>query len=176
MFANQEEAMHITKVEGLLAVAALAAALAVTGARAHSESHGSATFDEAKAEETAFGRAADPAKAGRTIRVAMADTMRFSPAQLTVKRGEAVRFVATNEGAVMHEMVLGTMQELRAHAEMMRKHPGMEHDEPHMLHVAPGKTGQMGWRFTRAGTFYFGCLVPGHFEAGMIGTITVTEK
>jgi uncharacterized cupredoxin-like copper-binding protein len=168
--------MRITRLEGFVAVAALAAFLAVTGARAHSESHGSAKFDEAKAEETAFGRAADPAKADRTIHVAMADTMRFTPAQVTVKRGEAVRFVATNGGTVMHEMVLGTMDELRAHAEMMRKHPGMEHDEPHMLHVAPGKTGQMGWRFTRAGTFYFGCLVPGHFEAGMVGTITVTEK
>jgi len=76
----------------------------------------------------------------------------------------------------MHEMVLGTRAELEAHAEMMRKHPGMEHDEPYMLHVPPGKSGQMGWRFTKAGEFLYGCLVPGHFEAGMVGTIIVTEK
>ena len=35
-----------------------------------------------------------------------------------------------------HEMVLDTMRDLKEHAEMMRKHPGMEHDEPHMVHVA----------------------------------------
>ena len=73
----------------------------------------------------------------------------------------------------MHEMVLGTMDELKKHAELMKKHPGMEHDEPHMAHVASGKTGEMGWRFTQAGTFYYGCLIPGHFEAGMIGKVIV---
>ena len=106
----------------------------------------------------------------------MADTMRFTPGEITVRRGDTVRFVATNSGKVMHEMVLGTMEELARHAEEMKKHPGMEHDEPHMLHVAPGKTGEMGWRFTRAGEFYYGCLVPGHFEAGMVGRIKVMEK
>ena len=125
---------------------------------------------------TPFGKAADPKKAARTIRVDMADTMRFTPADITVKRGDTVRFVATNRGKVMHEMVLGTMQELREHAELMKKHPGMEHDEPHMLHVGPGKSGEMGWRFTRAGDFFYGCLVAGHFEAGMVGRITVKER
>jgi len=51
----------------------------------------------------------------------------------------------------------------------------MEHDEPHMTHVGPGKRGEIGWRFNRAGTFYFACLVPGHFEAGMIGKVEVIE-
>ena len=103
----------------------------------------------------------------------MADTMRFTPSELKVKRGESVRFVIANKGKQMHEMVLGTQDDLKQHAELMKKHPGMEHDEAHMVHVAPGKTGKMGWRFTKAGTFYYGCLVPGHFEAGMIGKIIV---
>ena len=163
--------MRITE----MALLALLAAGPLVAA-AHGEKHEPAAIDYSKAEETPFGRAADPAKAKRTIRVDMADTMRFTPSELTVNRGDTVRFFAKNSGKVMHEMVLGTMDELRAHAEMMRKHPGMEHDEPHMLHVAPGKTGQMGWRFTRAGTFYYGCLVPGHFEAGMVGKIHVKEK
>ena len=164
--------MGITRIlaAGVLCVA--------TGlAQAHTgEKRAAPKIDYSKAEETPFGRAADPARAARTIRVDMADTMRFTPAEITVKRGDVVRFVASNKGKVMHEMVLGTMQELREHAELMKKHPGMEHDEPHMLHVAPGKTGQMGWRFTRAGEFYYGCLVPGHFEAGMIGRIKVMER
>ena len=156
----------------LLAAVMLVAAVA-GNAYAHDNVHGKSSVDYAKAEETPFGRAADPKKAKRTIRVEMSDAMRFTPAEITVKRGEIVRFVPMNKGQVMHEMVLGTMKDLKQHAELMRKHPGMEHDEPHIAHVAPGKSGVMGWQFTKPGEFFFGCLIPGHFEAGMIGKITV---
>ena len=122
-----------------------------------------------------FGRAGDPKKVTRTVRIGMADTMRFSPSELKVKRGETVKFVVRNNGKVMHEMVIGTMKELKQHAELMNKHPGMEHDEPHMAHVAPGKTETLVWQFTKEGTFYFGCLEPGHFEAGMIGKLEVVK-
>lgn len=161
----------------ILTVAVAAALLTGGTAFAHSGTHANQpAYDYSKAEEMPFGKAADPAKAKRTVKVAMGDTMRFTPARITVKRGETVRFVVNNDGKLMHEMVLGTRADLEAHAQMMRKHPGMEHDEPYMLHVPPGKSGQMGWRFTKAGEFLYGCLVPGHFEAGMVGTIIVTEK
>lgn len=124
-------------------------------------------------EEKSFGREGDPKKVSRTVNVDMSDAMRFNPAELTVKRGETVRFVAKNSGKVMHEMVLGTMKELKQHAEIMRKHPEMEHDEPYMAHVAPGATERIVWQFTRPGEFYYGCLIPGHFEAGMIGKVIV---
>jgi uncharacterized cupredoxin-like copper-binding protein len=75
----------------------------------------------------------------------------------------------------MHEMVLGTMDELRKHAKLMRKDPAMAHDAPYMVHVAPGKSGEIGWQFTSAGEFLYGCLVPGHFDAGMIGKVTVKQ-
>jgi uncharacterized cupredoxin-like copper-binding protein/Cu/Ag efflux protein CusF len=138
--------------------------------------HGDKTsaIDYSKVEETPFGRAADPRKAKRTIRVAMTDQMRFIPATITVKQGDVVRFLPVNKGKVMHEMVLGTMEDLKQHAALMKKHPDMEHDEPHMAHVAPGKTGELGWQFTMPGEFYYGCLIPGHFEAGMIGKVVVT--
>jgi uncharacterized cupredoxin-like copper-binding protein len=143
--------------------------------QAHGEKmHAPSAIDYSKAQEHPFGRAADPKKAKRTVRVEMTDHMKFTPTELTVKRGEIVRFVPVNKGQVMHEMVLGTMDELEKHAELMRKHPGMEHDEPHMAHVAPGKSGEMGWQFTQAGEFFYGCLIPGHFEAGMIGKVKVT--
>ena len=128
------------------------------------------------AEETPFGREGDPKKASRTISVDMSDKMRFTPAQFTVRQGETVRFRVKNSGKVMHEMVLGTMGELKKHAEMMQKHPGMEHEEPYMAHVAPGKTEVMTWQFTKPGEFHYGCLIPGHFEAGMIGRIRVVAK
>jgi len=126
-------------------------------------------------EETPFGREGDPRKVSRTVSVDMSDQMRFKPAELTVKQGEAIRFRVKNSGKVMHEMVLGTMDELKKHAELMKQHPGMEHDDPWMAHVAPGKTQTMTWQFTKPGEFYYACLVPGHFEAGMIGKIKVTK-
>ena len=146
-----------------------------TAALAHGDEHAPAKppTDYSKAEETPFGTAADPKKAARTVAIVMADTMRFSPSEITIRRGETVRFVAANNGKLAHEMVLGTRKELDEHAALMRKYPEMEHDEPNMLHVAPGKKGEMGWRFTKPGEFYFGCLEPGHFEAGMVGKIVV---
>jgi uncharacterized cupredoxin-like copper-binding protein len=142
------------------------------GVPAHDD-HGAAAHDDYRGAPTPFGIAADPRKAQRTVRVEMSDAMRFTPSQIEVRRGEIVRFVAVNKGKVLHEMVLGRLEDLKKHAELMRKHPGMEHDEAHGVHVAPGKSGEIGWRFTRPGTFYFGCLIPGHFEAGMVGRITV---
>ena len=161
------------KSKRIVLVCAFGSMFAAGAAFAHGEKPHAAKIDYTKAEQHPFGIAADPKKAARTMRVDMADTMRFTPAEVKVKRGEAVRFVITNKGKQMHEMVLGTMDELKKHAELMKKHPGMEHDEPHMAHVPPGKTAEMGWRFNKAGTFYYGCLLPGHFEAGMIGKVVV---
>jgi len=143
---------------------------------AHGErAHAGPKIDYAGAEPTAFGIAADPAEAERTIRIEMRDTMRFDPQHITVRQGQVVRFVAENEGQILHEMVLGTKPDLEKHAALMKKFPGMEHDELHMAHVKPGETGEIGWKFTRAGTFYFACLLPGHYEAGMIGKVEVVK-
>ena len=155
---------------------AIAAIVTTAGAFAHSNDDHAAKprkFDAGKVEDTPFGREGDPAKAARTIRVDMSDAMRLTPADITVKRGETVKLVASNKGQVLHEMVLGTPEELKKHAEMMKKFPDMEHDEPHMAHVAPGKSAEMGWQFMKAGEFYYGCLIPGHFEAGMVGKVKV---
>ena len=130
-------------------------------------------IDYSHAEQHPFGRASDPAKAKRTITVDMSDQMRFTPDKLEVNRGDTVRIVVRNGGKINHEMVLGTDQTLHEHAEVMKKFPGMEHEEPYMAHVDPGKEYVMGWQFTDAGTFSFGCLIPGHFDAGMKGTIVV---
>jgi uncharacterized cupredoxin-like copper-binding protein len=137
---------------------------------AHQNHH---TKSVSPAEQKDWGIAGDPKKATRTIEIRMTDDMRFAPKEIQVKLGETVRLLAVNAGKVLHEIVIGTPQELKAHAEMMKKHPGMEHDEPYMAHVDPGKKGDIVWTFNRAGSFEFACLIPGHFEAGMIGRITV---
>jgi uncharacterized cupredoxin-like copper-binding protein len=126
-----------------------------------------------KREQKDWGIAGDAKAARRTIRVQMLDTMRFSPDRIDVRLGETVRFKATNTGKVMHEFVIGTKQENEAHAALMMKFPDMEHDEPYMAHVPPGKSGEIVWTFNRAGTFEFACLIAGHYQAGMAGTITV---
>ncbi len=125
------------------------------------------------AEEKPFGKSGDLKKATRTITFTMSDKMRFDPSRVTVKRGDTIRFIVRNDGKVMHELVFGTMAELKEHAELMRKFPNMEHDEPYMAHIAPGKTGEIIWQFTKAGEFDFACLIAGHFEAGMVGKIIV---
>ena len=142
------------------------------------QSHSGHKEDSAKPksiskEEHPWGKEGDPRKASKTISVDMADTMRFSPSEIKVKKGETVKFVVRNTGQVMHEMVIGTADELQKHAEVMKKHPGMEHDAPYMAHVEPGKRQEITWTFTKAGTFMYGCLIPGHWEAGMKGSIRV---
>lgn len=158
-------------------IALLASLLAAAGvAVAHGDSGHGLKPQAASSEEYAFGRAGDPEKATRTVRVAMSDKMRFEPASLTIRQGETVKFIVRNGGKVMHEMIIGTMKELKRHAELMRKYPTMEHDDPFGTHVAPGKTGTIVWQFTKPGEYHFGCLVPGHFESGMVGQITVQSQ
>lgn len=153
-----------------LICAAAPAALAHGGA---SEGAQAARKAPQAAEDKSFGRPGDPGKAVRTIHIDMNDEMEYLPNGLRLKAGDTVRFVVRNSGKAMHELVLGTMEGLKAHAELMRKFPDMEHDEPHMVHVKPGRTETIVWQFTNPGAFYYGCLVPGHFEAGMIGIVRV---
>ena len=110
------------------------------------------------------------------INIVMTDNMRFTPDKIEVKSGDTVKIVIKNEGKMLHEMVIGTRKELEQHAALMLKFPDMEHDEPYMAHVPAGKTGQLVWRFNRAGDFEFACLIAGHYQAGMKGTIKVNAK
>jgi uncharacterized cupredoxin-like copper-binding protein len=130
----------------------------------------------AKKEQMAWGIAGDAKSVGRTISIGMSDTMRFTPDRIEVRQGETVRLVMRNSGKVMHELVLGNKKELEEHAALMLKFPNMEHSEPYMAHVAPGKTGEIIWTFNRPGDFDFACLIAGHYQAGMTGKIKVVAK
>ncbi|MGM9481785.1 cupredoxin domain-containing protein [Roseateles sp. NT4] len=154
----------------LAALVALSSAAFAHGDEEHAKPR---KFDATKVEATDFGQEGDPKKVTRTIKVDMADSMRFTPGDLTVKRGETVKFVVHNGGQVLHEMVLGTKKAIAEHAELMKKFPEMEHADANMAHVKPGKSGEIVWQFTKAGEFQFACLQPGHFEAGMVGKLTV---
>ena len=124
-------------------------------------------------EGSATGKPGKAANVTRTISVDMTDNMRFSSADIAVKQGETIRFVVQNSGKIKHEMVLGTARELKEHSEVMKKNPEMEHAEENMISVAPGKTGEIIWQFTKSGKVDFACLQPGHYDAGMKGAVNV---
>lgn len=124
-------------------------------------------------EQKPWGIAGNTRNVKRTIDIAMADDMSFTPSVIEVREGDTLRLRLKNRGKELHELVLGTTAEIEAHAAMMKKFPDMEHDDPWMVHVPAGQTGDMVWTFSRAGDFDFACLVKDHYELGMAGRIRV---
>jgi len=165
--------MNVTSRVGLLGL--VLAAVASGSVLAHgNEGHATPAANKAmRAEQKPFGIAGDPKKVSRAVDIHEHDGMKFSPAVVNVKLGETIRFRVKNDGKIMHEMVIGTLAELKQHAELMKKFPSMEHDEPYMAHVKPGATEEILWQFNRPGEFHYSCLIAGHFEAGMIGKAIV---
>jgi uncharacterized cupredoxin-like copper-binding protein len=122
------------------------------------------------------GEPGNPRKPSRVIEITMREgdgKMMFRPAKLVISRGEQIRFKLKNVGLLPHEFLLATTKENVKHAEEMKKFPEMEHDEPNGIRLEPNKSGEVVWRFTKKGEFEYGCLIPGHREAGMIGIIVV---
>jgi uncharacterized cupredoxin-like copper-binding protein len=145
-------------------------------ANAHEREDHAKKTGPVRKEQKDWGIAGDAKAAKRTIEVTMTDDMRFIPDKIDVMEGETVRLVHRNQGKMLHEFVLGTKRELEEHAALMLKFPNMEHDEPYMAHVPPGKKGEIIWTFNRPGDFDFACLVPGHYQAGMAGKVEVTAR
>lgn len=168
--------MRITKP--LISAMALAALLQAPVLNAAEHEHGAghgAGQAAGDAGQKPWGIPGDAAKATRTVEIRMNDQMRFVPNKLEVKEGETVRFVLHNDGQVLHEFVLGDKARLDEHAAQMLKQPTMAHAGMDMLHVQPGKQGEVTWTFNRAGDFDFGCLIVGHYQAGMVGQVAVAK-
>jgi uncharacterized cupredoxin-like copper-binding protein len=149
-----------------LTTAAIAIILgaAIFGATAHEAEHFSA------------GEPGNPKKPARTVTVIMREadgTMQFVPERVDVKKGDQVRFIIQNKGVLKHEFTLASVEDNNKHAELMKKYPDMEHDDPNAKSVDPGKSAEILWRFSKTGVFEFACLIPGHREAGMHGAVTV---
>lgn len=159
---------------------ALSAALLALGSTV-AAAHGDAPHERPPAAATAkeqkpWGIAGDARAVHRTLVIHMSDDMRFTPDRITVREGETLRLRLVNAGKMLHELVIGTREELDAHAALMQRFPGMQHDEPYMSHVAAGRRGEIVWHFNRRGEFDFACLIPGHYQAGMVGRITVMPR
>lgn len=122
------------------------------------------------------GEAGDPKKPFRTIELTMSDgpgTMTYTPDRVEVRKGEQIKFVLKNTGYLAHEFLLDSVQNNAKHKMAMEKNPEMEHDEPNGKRLAPKQSAEILWRFSKAGTFEFACLIPGHYETGMKGVIVV---
>lgn len=154
--------MKFNLVIGTFAVISLATAAMASGN--HASGHG---------KTDAIGKPGKASNVTRTVNIDMNDAMRFTPSSIEAKHGETIKFIVKNSGEIKREMTIGSMKDLIAHAEQMKKNPGMEHDEPNTASVAPGKSGEIIWQFTTAGKVDFACLEPGHFDAGMKGAINV---
>ncbi|WP_442799762.1 copper-resistant cuproprotein CopI [Pseudomonas sp. Au-Pse12] len=148
-----------------------------------------------------FGQPAPAAKASRSVEVVMGD-MSFNPKALEIKAGETVRFVLINNGQLLHEFNLGNaamhaehQQEMlkmqqsgmltptgmqamdhgaMGHGSMAGMDHGMRHDDPNSVLVEPGKRAELTWTFSKSGSLEFACNIPGHYQAGMVGKLTVS--
>lgn len=144
--------------------------IAVALLMALGQAAGADAFAAHPPEWAAFG---EPGRgAGRTVAIS-ATEMKFAPSDLTVAKGQSVRFVVTNRGRVRHEFVIGDQAFQAQHQKEMAQMPGMTMAEANALDLAPGQTKTLVWRFTRAGEFLFACDLPGHAQQGMTGRIRV---
>lgn len=144
----------------------------VYASSSHSHEHSAHNHNEQK---TNIGKSGKLEKVNRIIVVEMNDNMRFSPSNINVKKGENIKFIVKNVGKIKHEIVLGNPEDLKAHADMMKRMPTMKHVEENQVSVEPGKTKEFIWNFTENGIVDFACLEPGHFEAGMKGKFVVRK-
>ena len=128
----------------------------------------------------AAGSPGDPKrKTARTIEIIAREAdgkMTYAPDRIEVRRGEQIRFVIKNEGELAHEFLLDSFEGNAKHKLQMEKNPEMEHDDPNGKRLEPKKSGEILWLFDKVGTFEFACLIPGHYEAGMKGVVTVVDR
>ena len=188
--------LNTTSLRSVLLAAAATFALS-TGAFAageHGGGHGSVGKampkmghgdGHAHGHGNAAGEPGKKADVTRTLNIDMTEN-RYSQEKITVKAGETIRFVIHNKGQLVHEFNIGTPAMHKGHQkEMMMmvdhgvleadkiNHAKMEHNGPNSVLLEPGKSGEIVWKFSKAGTFEIACNVPGHYDAGMVGELTV---
>jgi uncharacterized cupredoxin-like copper-binding protein len=160
------------KVFGIIAIV-----LVVVFVILHLTGHGFGSHtlpSSGQANTGGVGGPANASEATRTVAVTTLDTMTFEPTSINASAGETVTFVVTNPGQAIHEFTLGDTAMQQAHANEMAQMGGaMTHDGPNSITLQPGETKQLTWRFGDAGTLQYGCHVPGHYQAGMHGQITI---
>lgn len=96
---------------------------------------------------------------------------RFSPAEITVQAGTAVRFVVRNTDPIDHELIVGDAAVQERHERGTEAHHG---NRPGEVSVPAGSRAETTYTFRRSGTLLLGCHLPGHYAYGMRGAVRVT--
>jgi len=100
------------------------------------------------------------------------DQSTFDLGTLRVREGTLVELVVHNRDPIDHELVVGTAEVHRRHAEGDEgRHPPV----PGEVSVGPLDTAKTFYEFTEAGSVVYACHLPGHVAYGMQGTIEVVE-
>lgn len=95
---------------------------------------------------------------------------RFLPSAVTVEEGTLVRFVVRNADPIDHELIVGPQAVQDAHE---RGSHAVHGAVPGEVSVPAGEERSTTYRFGRSGRVLFGCHLPGHFDYGMRGVLTV---
>ena len=124
------------------------------------------------------GSSSDPSSDGdpRAIKATLSDDMAIELSESDFEVGETVRFEVTNEGAIPHEFYVGDAEAQEHHAEEMAEMGGMGHDEPDGVAVEPGATETFEYTFEQPGEILAGCHEAGHYDAGMVASMTVAGE
>ena len=113
----------------------------------------------------------------RTVTATLSDDMAIQLSESNFAVGDTVRFEVTNSGASPHEFYLGDAEAQEHHAEEMSDMDGEEmHDEEDGIAVEPGATETLEYALEQAGEILAGCHEPGHYEAGMVASMTVAGQ
>lgn len=121
---------------------------------------------------TPFGRMGSSREISRTVEIEMADNL-ISPSNISVEKGETIRFLIRNSSSEAHAFMLGTIADIDDRiSEVMSGEVTVE-DGMSSRRVAPGRSIELVWEFTTAGLFEMACLIPGHADSGARGRISV---
>ena len=105
----------------------------------------------------------------------MSDELRYDPADISVTAGETVRFVVTNDGATVHEFLIGDEAAQAEFAAEMAAGDSHGHADAGVT-VEPGESENFEYTFDDPeAELLAGCHEPGHYEGGMVAFINISD-
>jgi len=116
---------------------------------------------QAPAQAQTSAQAAPAAAVSPEVKIVSTD-LKFTPLTIQAKVGQPIKILLENKGVIEHDLTF----------------PTIKTDKPagSLKTVAkPGQTTTLEFTPTAKGTYEFICTIPGHKEAGMKGTINVSE-
>ena len=111
----------------------------------------------------ASGFVVGTAVAPRVVRIVAGPGLRFYPDVVSIAAGETITFEVTTMGITAHEFMVGPAADVAADTA----------GTPEVADVGMMQTRSLTYTFAGSGPFSFACHAPGHYEAGMKGTVEI---